>query len=420
MEKRIEKQFSRNMKGKTGMNDHILHAAINEHGTPLYLFDIELLNKRVNDIKNVLGQDVGLCYAMKANPFLVGEMAGNVDRIEVCSPGELEICMSKQIPPEKLLISGVSKEKKDILLAMSYGVRSFTVESIRQMLLLDEISNEKNISINIYCRLNAGSQFGMSKEDFDYIVKSKDNYRYCNIVGLHYFVGTQRRGSKQLRDVEVMQEYLLHLNTDYSFTVSEIEYGPGLYYPYFTNEPSSDFHQLSDTAKALSALSNYKITIEMGRYFAASCGYYMTKVVDVKYNKNVNIAILDGGIHHLNYYGSNMGMKVPFFTLIKNDDEKKENLENWFVCGSLCTTSDVMIRSVDLYDLREGDIFVFGNVGAYSVTEGLSLFLSRELPCVIKYENGRLIPIRDRFKTAVINNDTSLSEKANFIGGKSI
>ena len=53
------------------------------------------------------------------------------------------------------------------------------------------------------------------------------------------------------------------------------------------------------------------VTLELGRSLTASCGTYLTRVVDVKTNATGNYAILDGGIHHLVYYGQSMGMRRP-------------------------------------------------------------------------------------------------------------
>lgn len=89
-----------------------LEYAAARYGTPLYIFDLDMLKRQADRLKEALGEVAGLCYAMKANPFLTKEMAGQTDRIEVCSMGEFEICRRLEIPPEKLFISGVLKKKK--------------------------------------------------------------------------------------------------------------------------------------------------------------------------------------------------------------------------------------------------------------------------------------------------------------------
>jgi diaminopimelate decarboxylase len=52
------------------------------------------------------------------------------------------------------------------------------------------------------------------------------------------------------------------------------------------------------------------------------------------------------------------------------------------LCGSLCTFNDVVARNLPLQDLQIGDYLLFYNIGAYAVTEGGYLFLSRDLPTI--------------------------------------
>ena len=117
----------------------------------------------------------------------------------------------------------------------------------------------------------------------------------------------------------------------------------------------------------------------MGRFFATYCGTYLTKVMDLKENKGVNYCIVDGGINHVNYYGSMMGMNVP---VTQHITDMEVEAKDWCICGSLCSTNDILIRKYHK-GLSEGDLIAFENIGAYSVTEGINLFLSRTLPCVL-------------------------------------
>ena len=76
-----------------------------------------------------------------------------------------------------------------------------------------------------------------------------------------------------------------------------------------------------------------------------------------------------------------MGMYHPRFRLLPERDGGEE----WMVCGALCTSGDVLMRSAPLGRARVGDVLVFEEAGAYCATEGMALFLSRELPAVLLY-----------------------------------
>lgn len=84
-----------------------------EFGTPLYVFHEEELRETTRRLENTLGKAAGLCYAMKANPFLVKVMEQLVDRIEVCSMGEFAICEEQGIAPGKILVSGCPQKTRE-------------------------------------------------------------------------------------------------------------------------------------------------------------------------------------------------------------------------------------------------------------------------------------------------------------------
>ena len=92
------------------MRQEVLAEAAGEFQTPCYVFDLDRLREDVAEMKTLLADRVGLCFAMKANPFLTEEMAEMTDYIEVCSPGELRICIEQKIPAEKMILSGVLKD----------------------------------------------------------------------------------------------------------------------------------------------------------------------------------------------------------------------------------------------------------------------------------------------------------------------
>ncbi len=71
------------------MDRDILRQIAGKYETPSYVFHIDELKKRIAMIREILGGKASLCYAMKANPFLVKPLKDVVDKYEVCSPGSL-------------------------------------------------------------------------------------------------------------------------------------------------------------------------------------------------------------------------------------------------------------------------------------------------------------------------------------------
>ena len=92
---------------------------INEVSTPFYVFDINVLRDRIDYLNSMMPENVHLCYAMKANPFVVKEIDEIIEKYEICSYGEWNIAKKMGVSDSKMVISGVYKDEismEDILL----------------------------------------------------------------------------------------------------------------------------------------------------------------------------------------------------------------------------------------------------------------------------------------------------------------
>lgn len=383
--------------------------------TPYYVFDTDEFAKRAAMIRAALdckgGRRIPLCFSIKANPFLLHRLPAGLDHVEVCSPGELEICIALGVKPECIIYSGVMKEKCDIERAVSYGAGILTCESIRHATLISEVmlecmsegAQEAGLvekKAQVILRLTSGNQFGMSLEDIEYIISHPDEFKGIAVMGIHYYSGTQKSLRKINKDLEKIKSALTMLKDKYSFEPQLVEYGPGLCVEYFEDEwQEKEKHSLDEAAEVLREFAEeYPLGIEMGRFLAASCGKYYTQVKDLKSTGDANYAILDGGINHLNYFGQRMAMQVPTIKVYGgevSENEEKPGVEltqmpdaDYTLCGSLCTVADVLVREVKLKKLEIGDILEFAHCGAYSVTEAPALFLSRQLPAIYAYSKG--------------------------------
>ena len=380
--------------------------------TPYYVFDTDEFAKRAAMIRAALdckgGRRIPLCFSIKANPFLLHRLPEGLDHVEVCSPGELEICIALGVKPESIIYSGVMKEQCDIERAVSYGAGILTCESIRHAALISEVMLERmpegaqeaglvEKKAKVILRLTSGNQFGMSLEDIEYIMSHPDEFKGIAVMGIHYYSSTQKSLRKINKDLEKIKSALSVLKEKYGFEPQLVEYGPGLCVEYFEEDwQEKEKQSLDEAAEVLRKFAEeYPLGIEMGRFLAASCGKYYTQVKDLKSTGDANYAILDGGIHHLNYFGQRMAMQVPPIKVYAgevSENEERTDVEftelpdtDYTLCGSLCTVADVLVREVKFKKLELGDVLEFGHCGAYSVTEAPALFLSRQLPAIYAY-----------------------------------
>lgn len=394
-----------------GMTDDDLLAIARGAGTPAFVFDAAVFRARLRAVRGILGPDIELAYSIKANPFLIGAAEAEGLRLEVCSPGELAACEAWRVPAGRVIYSGVCKREADVREALAYGAGVFTAESPRQLELVAREAAAAGMTVPVLLRLSAGSQFGMSREDLLAIVDRRAALAGVRLVGIHYFVGTQRAKLKhQRRELEKLVALLDELEAEHGWRPERLEYGPGLAVPLFADEDFSDtLAPARELAPALwEVAGRVDLTVEMGRFLATECGVYLASVVDDKTDRGTRYVLVDGGINHLVYYGQTMAMKVPLVTnltaAVRGADSAAPaatetpastgalaemtaltvtETPEVELCGSLCTTADVLVRSLPLTDPQVGDVLAFRNAGAYSVTEGIGLFLSRDLPAIV-------------------------------------
>lgn len=379
-----------------------LEHAISEYGTPLYVFDIDEVKRKTGYFRDRIEKSAGLCFAMKANPFLTRTMSALTDRIEVCSMGEFEICRELQIEPEKLLISGVLKKKEDIYEILNrYGGRCrYTVESVEQLCHYINWGKTHSERINVYLRLTSGNQFGMDETTIEKMIDSRERFPMIKICGIHFFSGTQKKAVEKFgKEIAYLDEFFWKIEQKKGFAIEELEYGPGIAVPYFKDQKDTLEEDIDAIRTMLSKMKwKGKITLEMGRALAASSGYYLTGIHECKENNGKHYCIVDGGMHQINYDGQIRGMYQPKCRTYPENREGEK--EKWTICGALCTANDVLVRNIELTAPKEGDVIIFENAGAYAMTEGMSLFLSHELPTIVLYsENENFKLVRNKKET---------------------
>ncbi len=370
-------------------------------GTPLYIFDSSNAKERISEINKRLPKNSKLCYAIKANAFTLNELKNEDLLFEVCSPGELSICEEKKLLPEKIVFSGVCKTLEDIKRAYNLNVNTITLESITHCkYLIKTVETEKKHNQDVIIRLSSGNQFGMSETDVKECINLLKQYQNINIRGIHFFSGTQKKLTKINEEIIFIEKFCNRIQSETGIEFKDIEYGPGLKYEYFSDkDESKNFYELEQFANLIRE-SKYNYTIELGRYIASCCGKYITKIMDVKNH----YVIIDGGINHINYYGQMMGMKNPSINHLKNKPENPNSpSQDYTIAGSLCTTADIVLRKLKLESPENGDLLVFNDIGAYSITEGIYLFLSHPLPSVLLFDGNNYSVLRKSQETYTLN-----------------
>lgn len=389
--------------------------AAEKYRTPFYIFDIDEAEGEIRRMKEILPDNVRICFSIKANPFLTEALGRKADYVEACSFGELRICERKKVPEEKIVLSGVNKGEEDLRSALLRHEDRilYTAESLHHWKVIEDFAEKTGKKIRVLPRLTDGSQFGMDKEEIEDILAGKYG-KSAEVCGIHFFSGTQKKNiSRTLEELDMVDGCLSEWKDRFGFMPERLEFGSGMAVDYFSDRETMLEKEMKDLEALGARLRSMKfqglVTLEFGRRIAATCGTYVTAVADLKdrtvtdkTGKTVHhFAIVDGGIHQVSWYGQMMGMKVPpVFCLEKEDGP----FEDYSVFGSLCSMNDVLLRKITLPSLNMGEHLVFGRCGAYAPTEGMLTFLSRDLPQILTWsKQDGLRLIRKTLPTDTLN-----------------
>src|SRR5262245_14960552 len=127
-------------------------------GTPFYCYSSATLERHYRVFADAFAAspDTLVCYSVKANSNLgvlatLGRLGGGMD---IVSEGELRRALAVNIPPERIVFSGVGKTKAEMAAALSAGIFAFNVESEPELRALSEVAASLGKTARIAFRVN--------------------------------------------------------------------------------------------------------------------------------------------------------------------------------------------------------------------------------------------------------------------------
>ncbi len=141
-----------------------------------------------------------------------------------------------------------------------------------------------------------------------------------------------------------------------------------------------------------------RLLLEPGRFLVGASGAYLTRVVDRKRVGGREVAILDGGIHHvLRPTLVGQAHRVRVLTGPASSPASVASDRPVTLAGPLCTGLDVLASGDTVPTAPSvGDLVAVLDVGAYGATESMPFFLSHALPPEIAVRDGEAWVARPR------------------------
>lgn len=374
---------------QTGITFEQVQELERQWGTPFYIFDSVRAQDNARELKKFLGSKIKLCYSVKANPWLVEELADVVDYLDICTKGELELCDKIGIRGEKLVYEGPCKKEEDVRKAVREGFHRISIDSYGQFELIRRIAREEGrTDVPVLLRLFAGTQFGMEIEEIVRLLEC--GYPELSVRGIHYYRGTQRQYPEQLkREFQKLMERLLRLEALSGFFPEELEFGAGLGVPYFQEDLEEDFiNSLEIVRGFVEELSKRsQVTFEAGRCISASAGCFISRIQEEKILHGGRYLFLDAGTSQMEYYGSALGRRTPKYDVLCR--KISDGYEEAVICGCLCAAGDIFVKAGKVPRMaKPGDYLVFHSTGAYAASESRAQFLCMDFPPLLMYNRN--------------------------------
>ena len=380
------------------MEKSIQNAVLEQAGkyNSFYIYDEKTILEYTKRLKDSF-KGVKFLYSVKNNPYInvVKTVFAQGLGADAASLNEVLLSEKLGLKEKEIYYSAPGKTENDIKGALGKAV--ITADSLNEIELIDKAANEKGIVAQIGVRINpdfgffggkgAPSKFGIEEYQlFDNAEKIK-SLKNIKITGIHVHLHSQELNIELLKKYhsnmfDLAKRVCEKLGTELEF----INLGSGIGIPYAKDDKEVDVKVLGENLNELCSrfkeeFKNTQIFVETGRYAVGKSGYYACKVVDKKVSYGKTFIILSSTLngfvrpamaHIIEKYAVDEfpAESEPFYTckdafgyIVLNESNKTEKVT---LCGSLCTSTDIIEEDIELKEMNIGDMLVMTNAGSYA------------------------------------------------------
>jgi diaminopimelate decarboxylase len=388
------------------VNNKLLLEAVDKFGTPLYIYDSNMIKSQYNRLKQSFKdvKNLQINYAVKAlsNISILKYMINMGSGIDAVSIQEVKLALKAGVNPKKILYTPNGVSIEEIKEVSELGV-SINIDNLEVLEQFGNLNPDIPVCIRINPHIMAGgnskisvghidSKFGISIHQTPHILRIVENTK-ININGVHMHTGSD------ILDVEVFlnaAEILFKIAKKFK-NLEFIDFGSGFKVPYYPGDSETNIDELGVKLTERFNLfcdeygKELKLIFEPGKFLVSQAGKFLCRVNSIKQTTSTVFAQVDTGFNHLirpMMYGSNHHIEN-----ISNPDD----MEKYYsVVGYICET-DTFATNKKISSISPGDILSFSNAGAYCFSMS-SNYNSRFKPAEAFYIDDKVLLIRKREK----------------------
>ncbi len=388
------------------MNNKVLLEAVDKFGTPLYIYDSNMIKSQYNRLKQSFKdvKNLQINYAVKAlsNISILKYMINLGSGIDAVSIQEVKLALKAGVNPKKILYTPNGVSIEEIKEVSELGV-SINIDNLEVLEQFGNLNPDIPVCIRINPHIMAGgnskisvghidSKFGISIHQTPHILRIVENTK-ININGVHMHTGSD------ILDVEVFlnaAEILFEIAKKFK-NLEFIDFGSGFKVPYYPGDSETNIDELGVKLTERFNLfcdeygKELKLIFEPGKFLVSQAGKFLCRVNSIKQTTSTVFAQVDTGFNHLirpMMYGSNHH--------IENVSNPNDMERYYSVVGYICET-DTFATNKKISSISPGDILSFSNAGAYCFSMS-SNYNSRFKPAEAFYIDDRVLLIREREK----------------------
>ncbi|SFI38723.1 diaminopimelate decarboxylase [Halpernia frigidisoli] len=394
------------------MTDKNLLKIAQEFGTPTYVYEAESIKTQYQKLTDSFTKNTRFFYAAKSltNINILKYIKSLGASLDCVSINEVKLGLRAGFTVDRILFTPNCVDFSEIEEAVALKVHV----NIDNISILEQFGTKYGNSYPIFVRINphifAGgnykistghidSKFGISIHQLRHIERVMKSTNLC-VNGLHMHTGSE------IKDVDVFVqglEILFEISEHFPY-LKYLDMGSGFKVPYQDGDLETDVKSLGKKVeKVLSDFEkesgrNLELWFEPGKFLVSESGHFIVNSNVIKPTTATTFVGINSGFNHL--------IRPMFY----DSYHKIENLSNpkgaeriYTVVGNICET-DTFAWDRKLNEVREGDVLVFRNAGAYGF-EMSSNFNSRLKPAEVLWLDGKahLIRRRDEFEDLLRN-----------------
>jgi diaminopimelate decarboxylase len=390
------------------------HELAANYETPFFLYDADVINRRINLIRESLEHLVEVFYAVKANPNLelLRAVRGVANGLDISSAGELEQASLAGFDMTVLSFAGPAKTTAELTASIEKGVGYISIESMRELVQCVDISKRLGIKSNVAVRVNPQFlnrsfgmkmggrpvQFGVDEEELSgvlaAILANTDNLSF---QGIHVYAGSQCFDvAGVVEGVQDTFRIVREIETGVGLTCNTVNLGGGFGVSH--SEKSRELEISALAAGLVPSLRAFRdsskverrIVFELGRFLTADAGVYVARVISSKESRGKTFFLVDGGLHHHLAAAGTFGAALRSNFILQNLSRPTAPKVRCNVAGPSCNPTDLLGVDVELPRPEQGDLIAVLKSGSYGFTASPLLFLGRKTPAELVRHNCKV------------------------------